>query len=104
MSSLFCLVYGEPFGRGFKVQIEKGKDVSDLRKLIVNEDPNYFRGISARSLDLWKVNIPITDDKTPQNPDLSNAIELGIADTIADYFDGPLERKHIHIIVKPPPP
>ena len=78
--------------------------MSALRRLIINENPDYFRGTSAQSLDLWKVEIPITGDETPQNPDLSNAIELGIADEIADHFDGPLKQKHIHVVIKLPPP
>ena len=89
---------------GFEVKVERGESVSGLRKLIVNKDPDYFKGTSARSFNLWKLEIPITGDKTPQNPDLSNAIELGIADEIADHFDGPLKQKHMHVVVKLPPP
>ncbi|RPB01469.1 hypothetical protein L873DRAFT_1788348 [Choiromyces venosus 120613-1] len=100
---LFCLVYGEPFSRSFEVEIKRWKSVSALRDLIISKDPDYFRGTSARSLDLWKINIPIIDEETPQNPDLSNAIKLGPADKIARHFNNPING-NIHIIIKPPPP
>ena len=74
--------------------------MSALRNLIVNNDPDYFRGTSVRSLDLWKVNIPVADDEAPQNPDLSNTIKLRAVDKIAKHFDGPLEQEQIHITIR----
>ncbi|KAF8639261.1 hypothetical protein AX16_010333 [Volvariella volvacea WC 439] len=98
--SLFCLVYGEPFARAFEVEIRGEKSVSILKKLIITEKVNDFKGIDADHLDLWKVEIPITKSELPQSPELKDEDELAPTNEISKEFPREPLKKRIHIIVK----
>jgi hypothetical protein len=49
---LFCWVFDDP--RAFPIDIGPEKTVGELKKAIVAENPNRFRGIDAYLLNLWK--------------------------------------------------
>ena len=97
---LTCLVYDQPFARLFEVEIERGKSVAALKQRIKAVKQNEFDHIDANILDLYQVEIPITDDETPQNPDLSNNTKLQARNKISTVFQvGPREDV-VHIIIK----
>ena len=58
--------------------------------------------IAAKDLQLWKINIPYSDVVGVKDPDLS-ADALQPLDDIEDIFPEEPLKKHVHIIVKPPP-
>ena len=97
---LMCLVYDQPFARVFDVEIERGKPVSALKQLIKAVKQNEFDRIDANILDLYQVEIPITDDEIPQNPDLSNNTKLQAGMEIGTIFQVAPRRGVVHIIIK----
>ncbi|KAF8455103.1 hypothetical protein BGX38DRAFT_1258218 [Terfezia claveryi] len=97
---LMCLVYGQPFARVFDVEIERGKPVSALKRLIKAAKQNEFDHIDANILDLYQVEIPITDDETPQNPDLSNNTKLQGGKKVSTVFQVDPREDVVHIIIK----
>ncbi|KAF8420363.1 hypothetical protein EV426DRAFT_644320 [Tirmania nivea] len=65
------------------LRLEKGKPVSALKRLIKAAKQNEFDHIDANILDLYQVEIPITDDETPQNPDLGKKTKLQVGEKVS---------------------
>ena len=96
-------MYGDPFARAFEVEIDRDRSISALKKAIVGVKANYFKGIDAEDLDLWKREIPIVDnDPASQTPTLSPDDQLGVAKTVGTVFGGDIPGHHVHVIVKSP--
>ena len=53
---LYCCIYGDM--NPFPVQISRQKTVRQLKEDIVAKKPDWFQGIDADSLKLWKVDMP----------------------------------------------
>ncbi|KAF8656989.1 hypothetical protein AX16_002300, partial [Volvariella volvacea WC 439] len=101
--SLFCLIYGEPFARAFEIELGREKTISALKELIIAKKPNYFQSIDADQLDLWKVEIPVTDDdETPQKPELDDEDILSPTKKIGKLFPVEPAEDHVHIIIQGP--
>ena len=101
--SLFCYVRGDDGGEPFKIDIDKSKTVSDLRKAVKEETKPKFDDIPANSLVLWKVSVPITKN-------LKNEVEalklvdddkLQSTDGLSDIFSD-LAKRRIHVIIDRP--
>ena len=59
---LNCWVLGEDTTRIFPVEIDRDKNVGGLKKAIKEEKKPAFDNITADSLNVWKVSIPIDED------------------------------------------
>jgi len=97
---LFCLVYGQPFARAIDVEIEGGKYVSHLKKLIKAASGSELDGIHSNDLDLYEVELPMTRDETPQKPELSNNNKMHPGETLASVFQVDPPEGNIHIIIE----
>ena len=96
-----CLIYGEQTQCAFTVEIDEDKTVSVLKELIVVKNPNYFKGVDARQLCLWKVSIRNNDEQAIQRAHLDDSNLLHPMCKMYRVFDH-LDDEHIHIMVKPP--
>ncbi len=65
---LNCWVLGEDSdsNRIFPVEVDRNKNVGNLKKAIKEENKRAFDHIDAHSLDVWKVSIPIDEDTNLQ--------------------------------------
>ncbi|KAF8653452.1 hypothetical protein AX16_003927, partial [Volvariella volvacea WC 439] len=100
---LFCLIYGEPFARAFSVKTNKDDTIDDFKELIIAKKPNYFQGIDADQLDLWKVEIlVIAKDKAPQKPELDDEDTLSPTKKIGKLFPVEPAEDHVHVIIRVP--
>ncbi|PFH49974.1 hypothetical protein AMATHDRAFT_48311 [Amanita thiersii Skay4041] len=99
--SLFCLVYGDSFSRGFEVEIGREKSISVLREIVVQSGPSSINGARPADFDLWSVNIPISNEEGPQFPDLGQFSKLGIAEIVGEAFPNSvnLQKCHIRVII-----
>ena len=59
---LNCWVLGEDSTRIFPVEIHPNKNVGGLKKAIKEEKKPAFDNITADSLEVWNVSIPIDED------------------------------------------
>src|ERR1044072_4849311 len=100
--TLFCLVKGNTTANAFEVDIEKDKSISHLKKVIKAKKQNYFTGVDADKLRLWKV--PISDDHVDplSNLSLEDSDELLAIRKISKYFPDSPPEEHIHVLVSPP--
>jgi len=97
--TLVCLVKGNLSANAFAVDIDSGKLVSHLKKVIKAEKQNDFTSVDADKLKLWKVEISDDRDSELANPALDD--ELLATRDVGDYWTAPPKR-HIHVIVEPP--
>jgi hypothetical protein len=110
LMTLNWLVYGEdPYTNDFTVEIDPNKNINLLKKAI-NDDLN--RNVTARELNLFKVDIPRTID-TRENV-IYLCTQVGIRDvggsemtggslsTISDYFVQQPVLTNLHILVELP--
>ncbi|KAG0257284.1 hypothetical protein BGZ95_005291 [Linnemannia exigua] len=104
--SLFCLVDGEATSNAFPVEIESTKTIGDLKELIKSKKSPEFNDVAADKLTLWRVSIPVTDNKQPSvlSNFLKSALELTPTDDVSEVFPETPPKKTIHIIVLRPPP
>jgi hypothetical protein len=100
---LNCFVQGDDASQVFSVEIANNKPISALRKAIKEEKQPQLDHVTADSLTLWNVSIPV-DDGLKEN--VSNVIRvqeaLSPAVQLSDVFTDVLIQKHVHIIVKSP--
>ncbi len=99
--TLFCWILGDK--NGFFVEINRGQTINHLMKAIVKEASNRLQGIDAHQLDLYEKSIPTENKHSIKRQDLRDDELLDSADDIADHFNGGLQKKHIHVVVVPPP-
>ncbi|CAG8648469.1 2634_t:CDS:2, partial [Paraglomus brasilianum] len=111
---LSCKVHGEPDAKVFPVKIDKNETIGTLKMEIWKANRGAFHGYDATQLDIWRVDIDYTSQNSKRttfqndsNADIQSALEGVRADEmddVADVFgDGPLPKKHIHVIVVRPP-
>ncbi|KAF9325121.1 hypothetical protein BG006_011376 [Podila minutissima] len=105
--SLFCLVNGEATSNAFSIKIPSTDTVDDLKKLIKADQTPIFDDITANSLTLWRVSLPVISANKHKPIVLSefeSATELDPTDDISDVFEDQPPKKTIHIIIQRPPP
>ena len=102
---LNCLVLDShaSINRIFTVQVLGTDNVSILKKAIKEEKCPLFNHVTADTLDLWNVSVPVQElsethlhDLQPEHAPLVPVKRLG-----GLYPKAPLE-EHLHIIVRPP--
>lgn len=103
---LFCLVYGDiPSKHAFSIKIPNTDNIDELKKLIRKEKSPELDTFAADKLELWKVNIPVSElatlDKNFDNKYIEKERLFPFSD-IEDIFPNPPDRKHLHIIVQTP--
>jgi hypothetical protein len=97
---LICWVYGD--SHVFPIDIGSEQIIGSLKKAIVVENPNRFRGVDAYSLAIWKKFIREDDKDKLGLSDLDD--ELRVTWTIAEYFNEEPPKKMIHIVIQAPKP
>ncbi|GES99318.1 hypothetical protein GLOIN_2v1878727 [Rhizophagus clarus] len=112
--TLLCLVKGNTTANVFAIDIDSGKLVSHLKKVIKAEKQNDFAGLDADKLRLWKVSIPAKQPSAQLTAvskisvnikDELGGVELSPVDDISEHFDNGSNKpikKNLHIIVEPP--
>ena len=98
-----CLVLGEPRTHIFPVAIAPTKTVGALKKAIKIEKMPAFDHVPADTLILWKVSIPVDDSLGDNLRNLVDEQSLSPVEALSEVFTSSPDRKHLHIIVKPPP-
>jgi hypothetical protein len=101
---LNCLVFGQDPSHVFQVEIEKTKMVAALKDAIKDGGKQTFRDVDADSLMLWAESIPVDRELKQKlsNFDLDEQ-SLSLLDDLIEVFSDSPARKHLHIIVRPPP-
>ncbi|KAF9080350.1 hypothetical protein BGX23_002284 [Mortierella sp. AD031] len=105
--TLFCLVDGESTSNAFSVEIDSTKTVDGLKKLIKADQSPIFDDITANSLTLWRVSIPVVSankHKPIVLSEVESSTELDPTDDVSDVFPKTPPKKTIHIIIHRPPP
>jgi Crinkler effector protein N-terminal domain len=104
--NLNCWVLGEDSTCIFSVEIDRGKNVGDLKKAIKEEKKVAFDRINANSLDVWNVSIPIDEDANLEaqvkNLRLHEKKLLWTLKGLLKIFSD-LDKDTLHVVVKAPP-
>jgi hypothetical protein len=106
-SVFFCLVDGESTSNAFSVEIDSTKTFDGLKELIKADQSPIFDDITANSLTLWRISIPVVSAnkyKPVVLNEYETATELEPTDDLSDVFEVKPPKKTIHIIVQRPPP
>ena len=103
---LNCWVLGEDSTRIFPVKIDHNEDVGGLKKAIKEEKKPAFDHITADSLEVWNVSIPINEDTNVEaqvkNLRLHEKKSLWGLKKLPRIFRD-LDRDTLHVVVKAPP-
>jgi Crinkler effector protein N-terminal domain len=96
-------VLGEPLTHIFPVVIATTKIVGLLKDTIKEKKHPAFDHIPADTLVLWKVSLPfdVSLEETMRNFDGGES--LSPVEALSEVFPSTPARKHLHIVVKPPP-
>jgi hypothetical protein len=104
---LNCLISDIDPSHTFPVKIVRTKSVGTLRKAIMEENPESFHnGVDARSLALWNVSLA-DNDNFEENVGKFECVDeeaLKPMTILNQIFPEPPEVRHLHIIVRLPPP
>ncbi|CAG8471478.1 20193_t:CDS:2 [Racocetra fulgida] len=103
---IFCLVLGEAIRKSFPVDIDKNMTVGHLKTFIMQNMNPAYTNFTARDLELWKVNIPITIENIDtkiyeENLDEYKGVRLLPNATMKIVFDEEFENSNIRIIADP---
>ena len=97
MMTLFCQLFGE--AEAFPIEISGEKTVGVLKKFIHAENPNSFRGIDARTLQLWEWNRA----EEVHDSELGSQNQLSVRKALNQVFkNGTPNPELVHIIIKAP--
>ena len=103
---LNCWVLGEDSTRVFPVEIDRGENVGGLKKAIKEEMKPAFDNITANSLEVWNVSIPIDEDANLEaqvkNLRLHEKKPLWPLKGLLRIFRD-LDEETLHVVVKAPP-
>ena len=97
---LTCLLWGQKFEQAFKVKIHRMAELHEFKQAISRSLRPYLGDVPNFQLDLYKIQIPITDDTTPPKPELRDEFKLHPAYDIEEEFPVKPLGKHIHVFVK----
>ena len=102
MLSLTCYLLGDNVKRYFVVEIEETKAVSMLKSLIKNEKAPHLDHLSASDLDIWNVEMPISNLKEGLDEiELDDDNSLSQGQKLSEVFSN-LVSGHLHVIAKAP--
>lgn len=99
---LNCWVAGEPPERVFSIKIEATEKVSALKKAIKAEKKPAFDIITADSLDLWKVSIPVGEDDLEGQLKSQNVLKkrpLSSVKLLSEIFQD-VVKENVHVVVR----
>ncbi|KAG2039316.1 hypothetical protein BDR03DRAFT_259861 [Suillus americanus] len=102
MYKLNCIVWGDDPHRTFAVNIAQTQTVGDLKDLIKDKTKRQFDLVDAKSLELWKVDLPV-DVTIERNLALDPTKSLSPVDEMVEIFPNAPPRKRLHIIIQYPP-
>jgi hypothetical protein len=105
--TLLCLVRGDSAENAFAVNINRGKLVSELKKLIKSNKAPEFDDVAADKLELWAVSVPEDDEEGLKALELKHDAKKGVrklrpAWTISKAFTEKPADEHIHVVVERP--
>jgi hypothetical protein len=103
---IFC-VFEDDIKDGFFVKLEPSATVYDLKKAIVQRNPNRLKDISARGLILYQVDIPGSakakeDVIKKRILDLDEEESLDPLQKLSQVYTTPPAEKTVHLIVQIP--
>ena len=103
---LNCWVLGDDSARIFTVEIDRNKNVGALKEAIKGKKKAAFHDITAKSLEVWKVSIPVDEDTDLEG----KANDLRIRERQSLWALKGLHRiftdldpYELHVIIKAPP-
>jgi hypothetical protein len=100
---LNCWVLGENSTRIFPVEIDRNENVGGLKEAIKEENKSSFDHITANSLDVWNVSIPVDKDTNLQaqvkNLKVLEKKCLLPVQPLFDIFQNVVEQ-YLHVIVR----
>ena len=115
---VFCFVVGNKIENAFEVEGNSNISVSEFRRLIYDQNKNDFESqrIDANKLSLWKVDLPLGDDRLKklenrsrdrdkENTTIKNELDgdnLLPNAYLGEIFSGGSD--NVRIIVQPPLP
>jgi hypothetical protein len=103
---LNCWVLGEDSHRIFTVGIDCDKNVGGLKEAIKENNKPSFNHITADSLDVWNVSIPVDEDTNlhakVKDLGLHEKKSLWSLKTLVEIFRD-LDHDSLHVVVKAPP-
>ena len=105
MLSLTCYLLGDNVKQYFIVEIEESETVSILKDLIKEKKAPHLDHLAASDLDVWKVNLPISNLKQSLGKiELDDDSSLSQSHKLSQVFSTPLvsELEHVHIVIKSP--
>jgi hypothetical protein len=104
--NLNCWVLGEDSTRIFPVEIDRGKNVGGLKEAVKEKMKPAFDHITANSLDVWNVSIPMDEDANLEaqvmNLRLHEKKPLWALKGLLKIFSD-LDKETLHVVVKAPP-
>src|SRR6266545_2029199 len=103
---LNCWVLGEDSTRIFPVEVDRDENVGGLKEAIKEKMKPAFDHITANSLDVWNVSIPIDEDTNLQaqvkGMRLHEKKSLWPLKGLLRIFRD-LDQEALHVVVKSPP-
>jgi hypothetical protein len=104
--NLNCWVLGEDSTRIFPVEIDDDKNVGGLKDAIKEKMKPAFDHITANSLDVWNVSIPMDEDANVETQvkalRLHQKKPLWALKGLRKIFSD-LDKETLHVVVKAPP-
>jgi hypothetical protein len=102
MVKLNLYVYVLGLGNPFRVDIQRSKDVYDLKKDILRERPNALKDIDAAELVLYKTEVPLGEDLEQLVPQAARQ-KLGVPSSeLSEIFPKKPRAKVVSILVEVP--
>src|SRR5258708_31471984 len=101
---LYCWIHGDKQYRVFPVEIATTKTVAVLKEAIKEKNKHGFQDIDAKTLDLWKVSIPLKDVKFRhklENLDLADELPLSAWLELSSVFPDKPRDDHLSIVIDP---
>lgn len=99
--SLNCLIWGHAPSRLFIVNVPGTGTVYSLKGLIKLENPNAFRDVDARDIDVHKAFIPDNEGLEEKLKGLTLDAPLRPSRKLSTYF-AHLPEEHLHIQISTP--
>ena len=99
---LNCFVLGDDPQSGFIVEIEKTKNVSDLKDLIKEKKANFLKAVDTSHFELCRVSLIYYGDVNARlkNANLEPLDPLLLLSQMFPCVESGLDPSHIHIVVR----
>ncbi|PFH49601.1 hypothetical protein AMATHDRAFT_48577 [Amanita thiersii Skay4041] len=105
---LTCYIDGAPIGQLFPVFVNPNFNVSNLKKVIKNEQSNTFMHVDASELVIWKlvgqvsIEHALIENVNPSTAERKKL--LNPMTRLSSFFFGPPDPAYLHPIIAPPSP